>query len=38
VPLVTGLCRSNAGKIALAKGLLRAVSTLGPAARRLAAH
>src|SRR3954451_1009670 len=32
VPLVTGLCRSagNAGKIAMAKGLLRAVSTLGP--------
>ena len=28
MPLVTGLCRSsgNAGKIALAKGLLRAVS------------
>jgi len=37
VPLVTGLCRSsgNAGKIALAKGLLRAVGALGPAARRL---
>jgi hypothetical protein len=37
VPLVTGLCRSsgNAGKIAIAKGLLRAVSTLVPAARRL---
>ena len=32
VPLVTGLCRSlgNAGKLALAKGLLRAVSDLGP--------
>src|SRR3954465_8331663 len=32
VPLVTGLCRSagNAGKIALAKGLLRAVGALGP--------
>src|SRR5919112_1045041 len=32
VPLVTGLCRSsgNAGKIALAKGLLRAVCALGP--------
>src|SRR3954465_6512085 len=32
VPLVTGLCRSsgNAGKIAMAKGLLRAVSALGP--------
>src|SRR3954454_7221837 len=32
VPLVTGLCRSagNAGKIALAKGLLRTVSALGP--------
>ena len=32
VPLVTGLCRSsgNAGRIALAKGLLRAVSALGP--------
>jgi hypothetical protein len=31
VPLVTGLCRSlgNAGKLALAKGLLRAVSDLG---------
>src|SRR3954465_167241 len=37
VPLVTGLCRSsgNAGKIALAKGLLRAVGALVPAARRL---
>ena len=37
VPLVTGLCRSsgNAGKIAMAKGLLRAVSALVPAARRL---
>src|SRR3954454_16492133 len=32
VPLVTGLCRSagNAGKIAMAKGLLRAVRDLGP--------
>ena len=32
VPLVTGLCRSlgNAGKLAMAKGLLRAVSDLGP--------
>jgi hypothetical protein len=32
VPLVTGLCRSsgNAGKIAMAKGLLRAVGALGP--------
>src|SRR3954467_13826266 len=32
VPLVTGLCRSsgNAGKIAIAKGLLRAVRDLGP--------
>jgi hypothetical protein len=32
VPLVTGLCRSsgNAGKLALAKGLLRAVGALGP--------
>src|SRR5918996_1913927 len=32
VPLVTGLCRSsgNAGKLAIAKGLLRAVSALGP--------
>jgi hypothetical protein len=32
VPLVTGLCRSrgNAGKLALAKGLLRAVGGLGP--------
>jgi hypothetical protein len=32
VPLVTGLCRSsgNAGRIALAKGLLRAVGALGP--------
>jgi DDE superfamily endonuclease len=32
VPLVTGLCRSrgNAGKLALAKGLLRAVDDLGP--------
>src|SRR3954462_8945997 len=32
VPLVTGLCRSsgNAGTIALAKGLLRAVGALGP--------
>src|SRR4051794_18949574 len=32
VPLVTGLCRSsgNAGKIAIAKGLLRAVGALGP--------
>jgi hypothetical protein len=37
VPLVTGLCRSsgNAGKIAIAKGLLRAVGALVPAARRL---
>jgi DDE superfamily endonuclease len=37
VPLVTGLCRSsgNAGKIAMAKGLLRAVGALVPAARRL---
>src|SRR3954469_7100289 len=37
VPLVTGLCRSlgNAGKIALARGLLRAAGALGPAARRL---
>src|SRR3954469_10939533 len=37
VPLVTGLCRSsgNAGRIAMAKGLLRAVSALVPAARRL---
>jgi hypothetical protein len=37
VPLVTGLCRSsgNAGKLAIAKGLLRAVGALGPAARRL---
>ena len=32
MPLVTGLCRSsgNAGKIAMAKGLLRAVGALGP--------
>jgi hypothetical protein len=32
VPLVTGLCRSsgNAGKIAMAKGLLRAAGALGP--------
>jgi hypothetical protein len=32
VPLVTGLCRSlgNAGKLALAKGLLRAAGALGP--------
>ena len=32
MPLVTSLCRSsgNAGKIALAKGLLRAVGALGP--------
>src|SRR3954464_10706232 len=32
VPLVSGLCRSlgNAGKLAMAKGLLRAVSDLGP--------
>src|SRR3954471_21939434 len=32
VPLVTGLCRSsgNAGKLAMAKGLLRAVRDLGP--------
>jgi hypothetical protein len=32
VPLVTGLCRSsgNAGKIAIAKGLLRAAGALGP--------
>src|SRR3954465_3910080 len=32
VPLVTGLCRGlgNAGKLAMAKGLLRAVSDLGP--------
>ena len=32
VPLVTGLCRSagNAGRIALARGLLRAVGALGP--------
>jgi hypothetical protein len=32
VPLVTGLCRrsGNAGKLAMAKGLLRAVSALGP--------
>src|SRR6187455_1908549 len=32
VPLVTGLCRGsgNAGKLALAKGLLRAVGALGP--------
>src|SRR4051812_3644291 len=32
VPLVTGLCRSsgNAGKLAIAKGLLRAVGALGP--------
>ena len=31
-PLVTGLCRSsgNAGKLAMAKGLLRAVGALGP--------
>jgi hypothetical protein len=37
VPLVTGLCRScgNAGKIAMAKGLLRAVGALGPACLRL---
>ena len=37
VPLVTGLCRSsgNAGKLAIAKGLLRAVGALVPAARRL---
>jgi len=37
VPLVTGLYRSsgNAGKLAIAKGLLRAVGALGPAARRL---
>src|SRR3954468_4570037 len=37
VPLVTSLCRGsgNAGKIALAKGLLRAVGALVPAARRL---
>ena len=36
VPLVTGLCRSsgNAGKLAIAKGLLRAVGALVPAARR----
>jgi hypothetical protein len=36
VPLVTGLCRSsgNAGKLALAKGLLRAAGALVPAARR----
>src|SRR3954451_14313045 len=33
VPLLTGLCRSlgNAGKLAMAKGLLRAVGALGPA-------
>jgi hypothetical protein len=32
VPLVTGLCRSsgNAGKLAVAKGLLRAAGALGP--------
>src|SRR5215211_2103792 len=32
VPLVSGLCRSlgNAGKLAMAKGLLRAVRDLGP--------
>ena len=32
MPLVTGLCRSsgNAGKLAIAKGLLRAVGALGP--------
>ena len=32
VPLVTGLCRrsGNAGKLAMAKGLLRAVGALGP--------
>ena len=32
VPLVSGLCRSlgNAGKLAMAKGLLRAVGDLGP--------
>jgi hypothetical protein len=32
VPLVTGLCRrsGNAGKLAIAKGLLRAVGGLGP--------
>jgi hypothetical protein len=32
VPLVSGLCRSsgNAGKLAIAKGLLRAVGALGP--------
>jgi hypothetical protein len=32
VPLVTGLCRSagNAGKIAIAKGLLLSVGALGP--------
>jgi hypothetical protein len=37
VPLVTGLCRrsGNAGKIALAKGLLRAVGVLGPVCRLL---
>src|SRR3954469_286228 len=37
VPLVTGLCRSSgtAGKLAIAKGLLRAVGALVPAARRL---
>src|SRR4051794_34657995 len=37
VPLVTGLSRSsgNAGKLAIAKGLLRAVGALVPAARRL---
>src|SRR3954469_8261810 len=37
VPLVTSLCRGsgNAGKIAVAKGLLRAAGALVPAARRL---
>ena len=36
VPLATGLCRSsgNTGKLAIAKGLLRAVGALVPAARR----
>src|SRR5215208_7777438 len=37
VPLVTGLCRSsgNAGKLAMAKGLLRAAGALGPVCRLL---
>src|SRR5215213_807479 len=37
VPLVTGLCRSagNAGKIAMAKGLLRPAGALGPLCRLL---